>query len=234
MLRQPNRSHAPDSRPWPTGAATTLRFSPTAWAKLLYLRDRGATEVGGFALAPANDLLFVDDVQLVRQTCTAMTVAFEDEAVADFFDRQVDRGRQPEQFARIWVHTHPGDCPEPSLTDERTFERAFGTSNWAMMFILARGGRSYARLRFNVGPGGAIVVPTQVDYSRPFSGSDVVAWEAEYQANVVDASAATLPLADWPDDGVFLDSFADDREPWPRGFAGELDDERISFLERYD
>jgi len=30
----------------------TLRFSPTAWAKLLYLRDLGETEVGGF---PASD-----------------------------------------------------------------------------------------------------------------------------------------------------------------------------------
>jgi len=27
-----------------------LRFSPTAWAKLLFLRDRGPTEVGGFGI----------------------------------------------------------------------------------------------------------------------------------------------------------------------------------------
>ena len=30
---------------------TCLRFSPTAWAKLLYLRDFGRTEVGGFGIA---------------------------------------------------------------------------------------------------------------------------------------------------------------------------------------
>ena len=162
-----------------------------------------------------------------------MTVAFEDEAVADFFDRQVDRGLQPEQFARIWVHTHPGDCPEPSLTDERTFDRAFGKSNWAVMFILARGGRSYARLRFNVGPGGAMRMPTQVDYSRPFSGSDVVAWEAEYQANVVDASAATLPLADWPDDGVFSRFVRRRSGALAAWFCGQSLTSRIRFLERY-
>jgi hypothetical protein len=123
-------------------------------------------------------------MQLVKQTCSWAHVAFDDESVADFFDAQVDAERQPEQFARIWVHTHPGNCPQPSLTDEQTFERVFGRSAWAVMFILAQQGQTYARLRFNVGPGGAIEIPVEVDYSRPFSGSDLDAWEQEYVANV--------------------------------------------------
>ena len=45
-------------------------------------------------------------------------------------------------------------------------------------------GQTYARLRFNVGPGGAIETPVEVDCSRPFSGSDLDAWEQEYLANV--------------------------------------------------
>ena len=61
-----------------------------------------------------------------------MSVAFEDEAVADFFDQQVDRGLRPAQFARIWVHTHPGGWPEPSLTDEETFQKVFGRTDWAV------------------------------------------------------------------------------------------------------
>ena len=40
------------------------------------------------------------------------------------------------------------------------------------MFILARGGQSYARLRFNTGPGGDITIPVSVDYDRPFAASD--------------------------------------------------------------
>jgi hypothetical protein len=28
-----------------------LRFTPTAWAKLLYLRDAGQSEIGGFGMA---------------------------------------------------------------------------------------------------------------------------------------------------------------------------------------
>ena len=117
-------------------AKPKLRFSPTAWAKLLYLRDRGDTEVGGFAISAAGDLLLVTDVQLVKQFCTAMSVKFDDPAVADFFDQQVDGGLRPEQFARIWVHTHPGNSPLPSQTDEATFDRVFGRAEWAVMFIL--------------------------------------------------------------------------------------------------
>ena len=210
-----------------------LRFSPTAWAKLLYLRDRGDTEVGGFGLAATDDLLFVEDVQLVRQRCTMMTVAFEDEAVADFFDRQVDRGLRPEQFARIWVHTHPGDCPAPSLTDERTFERVFGKSDWAVMFILARGGPSYARLAFNVGPGGALEIESCVDYSRPFSGSNAACWDQEYQAHVISAPPTPHALGEFWDENLGLLPFADERAPWPLGFDGRDDDDHDFSFERY-
>ena len=161
-----------------------LRFTPSAWAKLLFLRDCGNTEVGGFGIAPIDDLLLVEDIQLVRQRTSWAHVEFDDESVADHFDRNVEAGRQPEQFARIWIHTHPGDRPEPSLTDEETFDRVFGRSDWAMMFILARGGDNYARLRFNVGPGGEILVPATVDFSVDFSASETDEWEQEYAANV--------------------------------------------------
>jgi len=116
----------------------------------------------------------------VAQLCTYVSVRFDDGAVADFFDAQVDQGRKPAQFARIWVHTHPGNSAQPSGTDEETFARCFGSSDWALMFILARGGNAYARLRFSAGPGGEIPVPVRIDYSRPFPASDCAAWEAEY------------------------------------------------------
>ena len=122
--------------------------------------------------------------ELVSQTCTWVHVAFDDSAVAEFFDDQVDAGRKPEQFARIWIHTHPGKSAEPSGTDEATFTRVFGRSEWAVMFILARGGQTYARLRYNVGPGADVMLPVEVDYSRSFAASNVEAWKAEYDANV--------------------------------------------------
>ncbi len=168
----------------PESATPSLRFTPTAWAKLLFLRDYGDTEVGGFGIAASNDLLLVEDVQLVKQKCTWAHVAFDDESVADFFDDQVDAQRRPEQFARIWVHTHPGNCPLPSPTDEETFDRVFGRSDWAVMFILASEGQSYARLRFNVGPSADLEIPVGIDYASTFGGCAFDAWEQEYLANV--------------------------------------------------
>ncbi|MCG6156329.1 hypothetical protein [Rubinisphaera margarita] len=161
-----------------------MRFSPTAWAKLLFLRDYGDTEVGGFGISAADDLLLIEDIQLVRQTCSWAHVAFEDDAVAELFDEQVDAGRKPEQFARVWIHTHPGDCPQPSGVDEETFERVFGNADWAVMFILARGGDCYARLRFNSGPGGETELSVELDYGREFNGSDFDSWEIEYLQSV--------------------------------------------------
>lgn len=157
----------------------------------MYLRDLGETEVGGFGIAAADDLLYIEDIQLVRQACSGVSVVFADDSVADFFDRQVDMGRRPERFGRLWLHTHPGNSAEPSVTDEETFARVFGRTEWALMFILARGGERYARLRFHVGPGGGVDLPVRVDYSRPFAASDHAAWQEEYLAAV---EVAELPL----------------------------------------
>jgi proteasome lid subunit RPN8/RPN11 len=189
--------------------------------------------VGCFALAPADDLLFVDEVQLISQECTVMTVAFDDDAVADFFDQQVDRGLRPEQFARIWIHTHPGNSPEPSLTDERTFDRVFGKADWAVMFVLARGGQTYARLSFNIGPGGAMTIPTRVDYGRPFGGSDAASWEEEYQANVIPAPVLPLSLPETWGGGFGLENFANEEAPWPDEVARQGEDDHDFDFERF-
>jgi proteasome lid subunit RPN8/RPN11 len=199
QINQVNNWPTYDSPTQPAQPATpVLQFSPTAWAKLLFLRDYGDTEVGGFGITASDDLLLVQDVQLVDQVCSWAHVAFDDDSVADFFDRQVDSGRRPSQFARIWVHSHPGDCPRPSTTDEETFARVFGGTDWAVMFILARQGQTYARLQFNVGPHGTLTIPVQVDYRQPFVGSDMDGWEQEYQANVsVSTPSLTTRRGTW-------------------------------------
>ena len=198
------------SRPERAWESPVLRFSPTAWAKLLYLRDSGDSEVGGFGISAAGDLLFVEDIELVRQVCTGVSVCFDDQAVADFFDRQVDQGRRPEQFGRAWVHTHPGNSAQPSQTDEETFARVFGRTDWAVMFILACSGQSYARLRFHVGPGGNLDLPVRVDYSRPFAASDHAAWREEYLAAVQVAEVPRLARRG-PD---LLSGAASALDPW--------------------
>ena len=176
-------------------ARPMLRFTPYAWAKLLFLRDAGQTEVGGFAISAPQDCLLIEDVRLVRQNCTRVSVEFADEAVADFFDEQVDLGRRPEQFARMWVHTHPGDSPHPTRVDEETFARAFGRADWAVMFILARGGPTYARLQFGCGPGASLRIPVHLEYAAPFPASDRQLWQQEYAACVQPRALSPRPAA---------------------------------------
>ena len=195
-LRRPRRKrHDKLKRP-------ILRFSPYAWAKLLFLRDVGPTEVGGFGVTEAEDLLFVNDFVLIEQHCTEVTVEFTDTAVADYFEDQIDRQRKPEQFARIWIHTHPGDSPKPSSIDVNTFDRVFGNCDWAVMFIIAKGGKTYAELFWRHGGPAALRMRVEVDYSQQFACSDHHTWDNEYKACVRDQSAfdylSTEPAwADW-------------------------------------
>lgn len=171
----------------------SLRFSPTAWAKLVFMRDMTDNEVGGFGITKSDDLLFVMDLILVQQKVTVVSVSFDDTSVADFFEHQVEQKRKPEQFARIWLHTHPGNSANPSMTDEDTFDRVFGKCDWSVMFILAQDGSSYARLHFKAGPGGDLKIPVYIDYGCQFDGSDFKGWAEQYKANV--AKEILLPAA---------------------------------------
>lgn len=171
----------------------SLRFSPYAWAKLVYLRDLGDTEIGGFGLSAPDDPLLIVDFLTVKQRCTWASVKFDDTAVADLFDELVDQGLSPAQFGRIWLHTHPGECPLPSPTDEATFARVFGRTDWSVMGIVAKSDASYARLAFRVGPGGALEIPVSVDYGRPFDAADPEAWNEAYAAQVIPEGRALPP-----------------------------------------
>lgn len=185
---KPQKSNKPAHRPVQRDEsgelAQVLRFTPAAWAKLYWFCHHGETEIGGFGITSPSDPLLVIDFVTVKQKTTCVSVIFDDVAVADFFEDQVDQGRKPGEFSRIWCHTHPGNSPFPSSTDEETFARVFGHCDWAVMFILACGGKTYARLRFNIGPRGEMLVPVLVDYSVAFEGSNHEAWKAEYDANV--------------------------------------------------
>ena len=204
ILKTMNRTRVRLPGPTSRGAspnAPALRFTPYAWGKLVFLRDLGPTEVGGFGVSAPDDLLLIDDVVLVHQVCSEATVRFDDAAVADFFDSQVDLGKQPEQFGRVWIHTHPGNCPWPSRTDEATFARCFGATDWAIMFVVARGGRTYGRLQFQAGPRGELVMPAQVDFSGSFPAAAPAAWEEEYRRCIeIDTGSWLLPVAQKPTD----------------------------------
>lgn len=170
-----------------------MTFSPLAWLKLNFFQHSGNTEVGGFGISAEDDLLYIQDFVTVRQTTSACTVEFADDAVADYFDACVDAGFPPARFGRVWCHTHPGSSAEPSSTDHETFARVFGSCDWSVMFIMGRTGRTYARLAFAAGPGGCVNLPVAVDWAAwPQTliergsqlGELMAAWMAEYRENV--------------------------------------------------
>ncbi|MFI5379017.1 MAG: hypothetical protein ACHRHE_06965 [Tepidisphaerales bacterium] len=146
------------------GEGPGLVLSPVAWLKLQFLLHAGDTEIGGFGVSSEQNLLYVEDLVIVSQQTTSVSVEFDDAAVADLFDQMTDRGHPAQRFMRIWVHTHPGDSAQPSCTDESTFAKAFGQCDWAVMLIVARSAEIYARLRVSGGPGAELLIPVHVDW----------------------------------------------------------------------
>jgi hypothetical protein len=198
----------------PVERQQTLFIDPLAWLKLQWFCHKADTEIGGFGISAQHNPLYVEDFVTVRQQVSWASVHFDDAAVADFFDGCVDRGIKPERFARIWVHTHPGASPLPSSVDEETFASKFGDCDWALMFILSKTEKTYARLAFRAGPGGHVLLPVAVhwaDWPQTLAraGSieaQVEAWQKEYAANIQPmplpvpllAASEQKPLASMP------------------------------------
>ena len=167
----------------------SLRFTPYAWRKLVFLRDIEDLEVGGFGVCPSDDPLLVEDFALVKQECGLASVEFDDEGVADHYDNMTDEGLHPNQYSRIWIHTHPNIGAAPSGLDEDTFKEKFSAPDWAIMFILAKGGQTTCRLKFNNGPGLSAEIPIGIDYTVPFGAADIEAektWKEAYESLVTD------------------------------------------------
>jgi proteasome lid subunit RPN8/RPN11 len=170
-----------------------LIFSPLAWLKLQFFCHAGDTEIAGFAITAKENPLYVEEFVTVKQATSAVTVALDDAAIADYVDRSIDAGLSLQQVFRVWCHTHPGSSPDPSGTDEDTFARVFGSCDWAVMFILSRTSATYARLSFHVGPGATVNLPVAVDWTawpeflegKSYSLDKLtVDWEAEFRANI--------------------------------------------------
>lgn len=161
-----------------------LRFTPYAWAKMLYMRDHGDTEIAGYGITGTEDPLLVTDFRLIKSDCTNVSFDMDPEDGIEFMDTMLDAGLMPWQFQRILAHSHPGISPNPSGTDETNFEKVFTRPDWAIMLIVAENGAVYCRLKFNVGPGGTQMLKIEVDFTREFQASNHAAWTEEYEAKV--------------------------------------------------
>ena len=104
------------------------------------------------------------------------------------------------------------------------------------MFILARGGQTYARLRYNLGPGADVMLPVEVDYSRPFNASDEDTWHDEYFANVQVAGPTSLNTVKSPSTNLEdLGASSWWRDEWDEyvGFDSNLQESEHGFIREY-
>lgn len=168
-------------------SSPTLRFSPYAWAKLIWLRDRGQTEITGFGLGGEQDPLRIEDVILLTQVTTSASVEFEDDAIAEMCDRARAAGIAVNRFRKISIHTHPGNSPTPSSTDETAYKDYFIDHDWSILFILARGGDWYARYRVGRPVPVQMALDVRIDYQGDTRAVDDAAradWDQEYTTYV--------------------------------------------------
>lgn len=172
-----------------------LRFTPYAWGKLLWMRDRGPTEVAGYCVTRTEDPLLVTDFILIKQECTGYSFDLDPDDIIEYTDRMLDKGIPPWASNNILSHTHPGESPYPSQCDETNFKKAFSHPNWAIMFILADSGKTYCRMKINVGPGIIKEIDVVVDWKQPFSGSNIPEWEKEYKEKVTEKKWSKFEFA---------------------------------------
>ena len=193
-----------------------LCFTRYAWEKIVYINGLSHCEVGAFGISDTKNLLLIKDIVIVKQDVSGASVKFDDDDVADFFLDQVEAGRKPEQFGRIWIHTHPNwgghgsnlnrigyvgntdiqprvgftdtkNIPTPSGTDEKTFSSAFGQCDWALMFIYGGGSSGYARLSLKKPFQGQIILSVEHKTTgQKPTAKNQEMWEQEFNKNVTE------------------------------------------------
>jgi proteasome lid subunit RPN8/RPN11 len=125
------------------------------------------------------------NVVLLPQEVSSASVEFSEEGIANFYEDCIDEGLTPDQYSRIWIHTHPSGIYTPSGVDEKTFEEIFGKCDWAVMYILTKDNHEYCALQYNKTPKHRVELKeSKVDYSIPFPASNLEEWEKEYKENV--------------------------------------------------
>lgn len=124
----------------------SLRFTPNAYYCWRALCLQASTEIGAFGwCSHEDDPLLVTSLWVPKQVCTPASVEREPDQTARCIAEGAAAGLHPGLCTRVWLHTHPGDSPEPSGTDEKYWDE-FSKQHGHVMGIMARGGRTFARL----------------------------------------------------------------------------------------
>ena len=207
----------------------SLRFTADAMQRLVVARDLYAREVGCMGLCDPEDPLLVTDLQFVKQFGSGGSVEFDDESLHRHVAEMARQGVSPEQYFRVWIHTHPGSSPHPSSRDEDTFRKVYGHAPWGVMAILSQTGATYCRFQGEVRLASGRTlgrttqeIPLAVDYMVSTNAVDVPSFIDTIKPNLCEEPAWGKGQG-----AVACGGFKD--EPWAKGggrsrtFQGSMD-----------
>lgn len=157
-----------------------LVFSMYAWQKLQYFCHADSCEVSGFLKTHPQAPFYVQDLVLTKGEYSVAGVKMDPVAVNEYMTNELIEGRP----VRMWWHTHPGNSASPSMVDEDQLSTEFSNCNYFVMFIHAKGGENYCRLRLGI-EGTKMYfdqnIPVRVETRlRQTDKIDVEAWQKEY------------------------------------------------------
>ena len=119
-----------------------------------------------------------------QNNSTAYVEMEEDSISAHMLELFQKDGIQPNQCARVWIHTHPSSDTTPSGTDETTFKE-FLQGDWCIMLIVGTTGKTTCRIKYKWdSPFGGGVADEEMDV--------VLDWENDFPATDMDEWIDTM------------------------------------------
>lgn len=108
-----------------------MKITQYADSKIKYMAKK-PKEVSGYGILN-NDKIIVD-FEVLTQTSNGTYTEHEGLEIAKMLKKYKDKGYEPWQVSRVWIHTHPGMGVTPSIQDNKTFD-TFKDNDWAAMII---------------------------------------------------------------------------------------------------
>jgi len=97
-----------------------LKFSPSAWTKLVLYTTLCPHEIGGFGMLVQDGADYIlDDLLLVEQDVNALATHFHGQSVSLLLADLVEQDRDPAAL-QLWWHSHAREAPFWSGEDEKT------------------------------------------------------------------------------------------------------------------
>ena len=156
-FRMHREAHVPKHRKTET-RATLNSTTPDTWCQLNYVQ-RAALRLS--AITHPDDRLFVTDLWFPKQECTAAAVEFDDESIAE----EIDRLSDTHPMDRLPHLDPPRSESQPQWHRRRDLLQVLGHFDWAVMAILAKGGKSYARIKHDAPAG---ITDGKIEYKIPW------------------------------------------------------------------